>query len=43
MVRRIILPWAAYFKPGFHPWDHDDRNLIALNESPYRDAVMPAA
>ncbi|NWE45027.1 metal-dependent hydrolase [Pseudomonas gingeri] len=22
---RIALPWLDYFKPGFHPWDHDNR------------------
>ncbi|PWR17794.1 metal-dependent hydrolase [Zavarzinia compransoris] len=20
--------WAAFFRPGFHPWDHDNRGLI---------------
>lgn len=40
---RYILPaWLAYFLPGFHPWNHDDRALIALAESPYADAVRPA-
>ncbi|RVQ69555.1 metal-dependent hydrolase [Croceicoccus ponticola] len=29
MVRRIIPAWIAYFLPGFHPWNHDDRALIA--------------
>jgi uncharacterized protein len=22
---RMALPWLHYFKPGFHPWDHDNR------------------
>ena len=38
-LRRIFLPWLAYFKPGFHPWDHDDRALIAAAER----ALGPAA
>lgn len=29
MVRRVALPWARYFLPGFHPWQVDDRALIA--------------
>lgn len=28
MFRRILLPWAAYFRPGFHPWQQDNRALI---------------
>lgn len=29
ILRRLIPAWFAFFKPGFHPWDHDDRDLIA--------------
>ena len=29
MLRRIVPAWLAYFRPGFHPWNHDDRALIA--------------
>jgi len=25
---RIALPWLDYFKPGFHPWDHDNREHL---------------
>jgi uncharacterized protein len=28
VLRRIFPAWAAYFMPGFHPWNHDDRVLI---------------
>jgi predicted metal-dependent hydrolase len=28
MLRRILPAWLAYFLPGFHPWNHDDRALI---------------
>ncbi len=24
-LRRVIPAWLAYFRPGFHPWDHDNR------------------
>lgn len=38
ILRRIALPWAGYFLPGFHPWAVDDRALIALPDTPYADA-----
>jgi len=42
IVRRIFPAWLAYFKPGFHPWDHDDRELIKLYEGDFADALIPA-
>ncbi len=33
MMRKILGAWAGYFMPGFHPWTHDDRALIADAES----------
>ena len=28
-VLKLIVPdWFDYFKPGFHPWDHDNRHLL---------------
>ena len=32
LFRRIFLPWAAYFRPGFHPWEHDNRRALAQTE-----------
>lgn len=32
LLRRIIRPWIAYFLPGFHPWNEDDRGLIVQTE-----------
>jgi predicted metal-dependent hydrolase len=32
VLRRIIPAWIAYFLPGFHPWNLDDRVLIAQAE-----------
>ena len=29
MMRKIFSAWAKYFAPGFHPWNEDDRHLIA--------------
>lgn len=28
ILRRILPDYLRYFKPGFHPWDHDDRALL---------------
>ena len=42
VVRRMIPAWSSYFLPGFHPWNHDDRNLIRLAESEYSAALMPS-
>jgi hypothetical protein len=41
LLRRISPAWAAYFLPGFHPWNHDDRALIGKFES--ADYRMAAA
>ena len=38
--RRTLGPLLQFFKPGFHPWDIDDRALIRLAESEYEAAVM---
>lgn len=43
VLRRIFPAWLSYFKPGFHPWDHDDRELIGSYDSEFADARMPAA
>ena len=42
-IRKLMLPWATFFLPGFHPWNHDDRALINLVESEYEAARMPEA
>ena len=33
MMRKILGAWAAMFMPGFHPWNQDDRALIAGAET----------
>jgi uncharacterized protein len=30
--RHSIRPWLGFFRPGFHPWDIDDRDLLAKGE-----------
>jgi len=43
MGRKVMGAWFSFFLPGFHPWNHDDRKLIALAESDYEAAVLPRA
>jgi predicted metal-dependent hydrolase len=43
MVRRMIPSFIGYFMPGFHPWNHDDRALIAKVDSDYAAANLPQA
>jgi uncharacterized protein len=31
--RNVLRPWAAFFRPRFHPWDTDDRLLLAEGEA----------
>lgn len=42
VLRRIFPAWLGFFRPGFHPWNTDDRALIARYESDYAAAMMPA-
>jgi predicted metal-dependent hydrolase len=39
VLRRIFPAWLAYFMPGFHPWNRDDRALIAKYESEFAGAL----
>lgn len=41
-LRRIVPGWLAYFLPGFHPWNEDDRDLIKIYEGDFEAALMPA-
>jgi uncharacterized protein len=40
--RAVLRPWAKFLKPGFHPWQTDDRALIAKGEA-LAAAMEPAA
>lgn len=33
ILRQILSRYLTYFRPGFHPWEHDDRALIAAAEA----------
>jgi len=43
MLRRIFPAWLDYFRPGFHPWDHDDHALLAQWEGRFGLAVPAEA
>ena len=43
VLRKLIPEWLSYFKPGFHPWQHDDRALIGSYDSDFEDARMKVA
>jgi uncharacterized protein len=40
VFRKLLLPWSAFFLPGFHPWNHDDRTLIGKYDSDYAAANL---
>jgi uncharacterized protein len=42
-LRKLFLPWLAFFMPGFHPWNHDDRALIGKYDSDYAAANLERA
>jgi uncharacterized protein len=36
MLRKVFGAWLAFFMPGFHPWNQDDRGLIAASEARFQ-------
>ena len=38
MMRKILGAWLSFFMPRFHPWNHDDRALIAHAEKKLQQA-----
>ena len=43
IFRNITLPWFDWFKPGFHPWDHDNREQLENFEKLLGDILRDAA
>ncbi|MCL7942586.1 metal-dependent hydrolase [Marinobacter sp. ATCH36] len=37
----LIPNWLEYFKPGFHPWDHDNSELIARFKEQVSEYIAP--
>lgn len=36
ILRRVFPEYMTYYKPGFHPWQNDDRALLAQVEAKYQ-------
>lgn len=43
MLRRIFVEYWKFFSPNFHPWNTDDRELIAGVEAELADRTQAAA
>jgi predicted metal-dependent hydrolase len=39
-LRKIALPWLSYFRPGFHPWQHDNRHHVERWKAQYGSQQM---
>lgn len=35
VLRKVFPMWLSFFRPGFHPWAHDDRRLLAKAEAEF--------
>ena len=42
MLTRLVPQWIAYFLPGFHPWNEDDRHFVQSFDSEYEAARLDA-
>ncbi|MEE3320624.1 MAG: metal-dependent hydrolase [Pseudomonadota bacterium] len=43
IFRNITKPWFDWFKPGFHPWDHDNREQLENFEKLLGNILRDAA
>jgi len=42
MFRKIAGAWFKFFLPGFHPWNEDDRHLLAAYDAAAVDVPLPS-
>ena len=42
-MRAVFLPWLSYFRPGFHPWQHDNRQFVERWKLAYAQTGSPPA
>ncbi|HUS25374.1 MAG TPA: metal-dependent hydrolase [Candidatus Binatia bacterium] len=38
---KIVLPWLSYFRPGFHPWQKDNRHHVERWKAEYAAQASP--
>ena len=43
MLTKLVPQWIAYFLPGFHPWNEDDRHFVKSYDSEFEAARMDEA
>lgn len=41
ILRRILPSYLSYYRPGFHPWQHDDSDLLETAQARH-DLAVPA-
>ncbi|MFQ5547922.1 MAG: metal-dependent hydrolase [Woeseia sp.] len=41
ILRRVLFPYLRFFKKDFHPWQHDNRDLIDTWEQEYPNSTFP--
>ena len=42
ILRRVFRPWLRFLRKDFHPWQHDNRNLVDAWEQQQTSADTPA-
>lgn len=42
IARQVMSVYFSYYRPGFHPWEHDDRDLLASTEREFADQPVGA-
>ncbi|ABS63545.1 metal-dependent hydrolase-like protein [Parvibaculum lavamentivorans DS-1] len=42
-LRKAIPAYLDWFRPGFHPWDHDNRDLVAAWKQEHNEAQIAAS
>lgn len=43
VIRRVFMPWLGFFRPSFHPWQHDNSELVTCwKESQASTAAVPS-
>jgi predicted metal-dependent hydrolase len=42
-MRQLVRPWLAYFRRGFHPWQHDNSNHVERWKAAYAESGLAPA